>query len=642
MPVQIVKLLDPIQMSINGTFNPMGAYNAATDYAVGDQVDYNGSSYIMYNNAAAGTVPTNTSYWGLVASKGDTGATGATGPTGATGATGPTGPKGDTGLTGAKGDTGDTGPTGPAGADGADGLTVSVNSVTQVGGNITLDQDDIPDGTTNKAYTATEQTKLAGIETAADVTDATNVAAAGAIMDGDITGNGLMTRTAAGTYTNRTITGTTNQITVTNGNGVSGNPTLSLPTSADETISLSAVTDATKIKGFSFVSTSSSTGAGQYAFKLLATKSVADANSYYGLEFTARTTATSGTQTNIYGLFARTTHEANGTAILSNGYGVYARTDNRKSGTITSGHGLYAATPLNDGGGTYGTYYGLRVADQAVASTNYAIYTGTGAVRLGDATTIYGHTAPGTDSTYTLGTSSLYWKETYTDRLYLNSTAYLDGSTAGAIGITGLVGIGTGSPTHTLTLPSTSTGIAIYNTADQTTNYERLRAAWAGNEFWLSTEKGGSGALRMLAFNGANTYLKLSSSGAVVGRDSTSSDIFIVSSTGMLAASGTQKAMQITPTINQSSTAGYTALLINPTETTTGSGAKNLIDAQVGGVSKFKVDNTGKITSPLSQTYSITNVTTDRAYDANATTLDEVADTLGTLIADLRSLGLVV
>lgn len=42
--------------------------------------------------------------------------------------------------------------------------------------------DSVPDGVTNKAYTATEKSKLAGIETAADVTDATNVAAAGAAM----------------------------------------------------------------------------------------------------------------------------------------------------------------------------------------------------------------------------------------------------------------------------------------------------------------------------------------------------------------------------------------------------------------------------------------------------------------------------
>ena len=42
-------------------------------------------------------------------------------------------------------------------------------------------------GTTNKVYTATEQTKLAGIETAADVTDTTNVTAAGALMDSEVT-----------------------------------------------------------------------------------------------------------------------------------------------------------------------------------------------------------------------------------------------------------------------------------------------------------------------------------------------------------------------------------------------------------------------------------------------------------------------
>lgn len=38
--------------------------------------------------------------------------------------------------------------------------------------------------------------------------------------------------------------------------------------------------------------------------------------------------------------------------------------------------------------------------------------------------------------------------------------------------------------------------------------------------------------------------------------------------------------------------------------------------------------------------YTPTNVTTDRAYDANSTSIDEIADVLGTLIADLKSYGL--
>jgi len=41
--------------------------------------------------------------------------------------------------------------------------------------------------------------------------------------------NGILTQTAADTFAGRTITGTANEITLTNGSGVSGNPTISLP-----------------------------------------------------------------------------------------------------------------------------------------------------------------------------------------------------------------------------------------------------------------------------------------------------------------------------------------------------------------------------------------------------------------------------
>lgn len=46
-----------------------------------------------------------------------------------------------------------------------------------------------------------------------------------------LTGTGIITRTGAGTAAVRTLTGTANQITITNGDGVAGNPTLSIPTS---------------------------------------------------------------------------------------------------------------------------------------------------------------------------------------------------------------------------------------------------------------------------------------------------------------------------------------------------------------------------------------------------------------------------
>lgn len=91
-----------------------------------------------------------------------------------------------------------------------------------------------------QGYTSTEASKLSNIEANADVTDATNVSDAGAIMDGDFSANGVMIRTASGSYTSRTITGTTNQITVTNGDGVSGNPTLSLPNAVTDNLSKAA------------------------------------------------------------------------------------------------------------------------------------------------------------------------------------------------------------------------------------------------------------------------------------------------------------------------------------------------------------------------------------------------------------------
>ena len=90
----------------------------------------------------------------------------------------------------------------------------------------------------------------------------------------------------------------------------------------------------------------------------------------------------------------------------------------------------------------------------------------------------------------------------------------------------------------------------------------------------------------------------------------------------------------LAPTINQSGTAGYTALLINPTETATGTGAKNLIDAQVGGSSKFSVDNTGKVTAAegIAPAHLATKGQLDLAISAitNRTTLTQATTAAST------------
>ena len=45
------------------------------------------------------------------------------------------------------------------------------------------------------------------------------------------------------------------------------------------------------------------------------------------------------------------------------------------------------------------------------------------------------------------------------------------------------------------------------------------------------------------------------------------------------------------------------------------------------------------INASIASQYSISNLTTDRTYNANSTTLAEIADILGTLIKDLDKLG---
>lgn len=61
----------------------------------------------------------------------------------------------------------------------------------------------------------------------ATTVDADTVTADSLTIDG--LGNGLVAHTGSGAYAARTITGTANKITVTNGDGVSGNPTITIP-----------------------------------------------------------------------------------------------------------------------------------------------------------------------------------------------------------------------------------------------------------------------------------------------------------------------------------------------------------------------------------------------------------------------------
>jgi hypothetical protein len=110
-----------------------GGWSSTATYRTGDVVSYLGTSYLDRVAAPAGTKPTTTAYWSLVASRGAVGLRGATGATGPSGLQGLTGAVGAVGAQGVQGVTGDVGPAGAIGPQGLQGLTGAVGAVGPIG-----------------------------------------------------------------------------------------------------------------------------------------------------------------------------------------------------------------------------------------------------------------------------------------------------------------------------------------------------------------------------------------------------------------------------------------------------------------------------------------------------------------------------
>lgn len=190
-----------------------------------------------------------------------------------------------------------------------------------------------------------------------------------------------------------------------------------------------------------------------------------------------------------------------------------------------------------------------------------------------------------------------------------SSTNGLATSTALYIAPNGFVGINTSAPTASLSIGSTGTGLNIYNTVDQTTNYERIAALWTSNVAEIALQTGGTAAgnarvMRWANFGsggGSNIFDTASWAQSNNFKFTTSNSLgtngyFLgVSPSQSTIASGNIAMVAIQPTYNQTGSAGGTDLLINRTETATGTGAQLLIDAQVGGTSKFSVSDTGNV-----------------------------------------------
>ena len=155
-----------------------------------------------------------------------------------------------------------------------------------------------------------------------------------------------------------------------------------------------------------------------------------------------------------------------------------------------------------------------------------------------------------------------------------------------------------------------SGGLNFFNTSDQVTNYERARMSWSGNVFQIWSEIGGTGANRSLGIGSGTNHILMSSAGGSstkINMNGGGSAITGVAVSGTYSSTGASATvMQVVPIINQTGTAGYTALLVNATETATGSGTKNLLDLQVGGASKVSITNLGQLKLNASTTNAST------------------------------------
>jgi hypothetical protein len=115
--------------------------------------------------------------------------------------------------------------------------TITGAASTIVSSNLTASRALASDGSGKVAVSSVTSTELGHVSgvTSAIQTQLNTLSSGKQPLDATLTSlaayntNGILTQTAADTFTGRTITGTASQITVTNGDGVSGNPTISLP-----------------------------------------------------------------------------------------------------------------------------------------------------------------------------------------------------------------------------------------------------------------------------------------------------------------------------------------------------------------------------------------------------------------------------
>lgn len=170
--------------------------------------------------------------------------------------------------------------------------------------------------------------------------------------------NGLLTQTAADTFTGRTITGTSGRVTVSNGNGVSGNPTIDLATSGVIAGTYTSVTVDTY--GRVTAGTAGSTAVVTDTAQNGEASAIAICRAVYvsGANAVKLANANSSATTNVVGLVSAS-------SIASSATGAIAF-----AGVLTATTGQWDAVTGQSGGLTFGaTYFLSNVTNGALTTT---------------------------------------------------------------------------------------------------------------------------------------------------------------------------------------------------------------------------------------------------------------------------------
>jgi hypothetical protein len=153
---------------------------------------------------------------------------------------------------------------------------------------------------------------------------------------------------------------------------------------------------------------------------------------------------------------------------------------------------------------------------------------------------------------------------------------------------------------------ASANGITLFNTADQTTNYERVKQYWGSNTFNIEIGNGGTGTIRSMVISAADITLggRFVSTGngfstGIATPNPGVSATALSSFTRSKASSNNYSSIGSFLTVNQSGTAGYRAFVAAVYEQALGTGPHLLMDlgltSSEGGAftSKFSVDNNG-------------------------------------------------